>query len=130
MKPADRVDGRRGSTLLQLILALLLFEVGLLSVAGMVLVGQRTLNRAQLTMRGTLEGKRVGDSLLATGARGDGEASRPWGVLRWTETGDGGFIVVAIDPNGADTMAYLRLWPAPETVSLPDSASSTDGGGP
>jgi Tfp pilus assembly protein PilV len=115
---------------LELILALLLFQFGLLSVAGMVLMGQRTLNRAQLIMRSTLEGKRVGDSLLAAGARGNGGASRPWGALRWTGKGDGGLIVVAMAPNGADTLAYLHLWPAPERISLSDSASSTGGGGP
>jgi Tfp pilus assembly protein PilV len=129
MSRADRPGARRGSSLLELILALLLFELGLLSVAGMVLVGQRNLTRAQLTMRGTLEGKRLGDSLLAAGALGDGEASRPWGTVRWTGSGDGGLVVVAIAVDGADTLANLRLWPLPGTITLPDSASSTDGGG-
>jgi Tfp pilus assembly protein PilV len=130
MSGTDRTGARQGSSLLELILALLLFEVGLLSVAGMVLVGQRHLTRAQRTMRGTLEGKRVGDSLLAAGAQGDGEARRPWGAVRWTGSGDGGLIVVAIAADGADTLAYLRLWPVPEVVTLPDSASSEGGRGP
>jgi Tfp pilus assembly protein PilV len=130
MNRVGSAEARRGASLLELILALLLFEVGLLSVAGMVLVGQRTLTRAQLTMRGTLEAKRVGDSLLAAGAHLDGEASRPWGTLQWTGAGDGGVVVVAMAADGADTLAYLRLWPVPGSVILPDSASTTGGAGP
>ena len=52
------------------------------------------------------------------------------GALRWTGTGDGGLVVVATPADRADTLAYLRLWPVPGTVILPDSASSAGGGGP
>lgn len=124
------MGGRRGSTFLELIFALLLFEVGLLAVAGMVLVAQRTLTRAQLTMRGTMEAKRVGDSLLAVGALEEGETTRPWGGLHWTADGDGGLIIVATMADGSDTLAYLRLWPVPGERALPDSSLWVEGGGP
>lgn len=120
---------RRGSSLLELILALLLFEVGLLAVAGMVLLGQRTLTRAQLTMRGTVAARRVGDSLLATGAMGEGEIARPWGGLRWVGSEDGGVIIVATGGDRSDTLAYLRLWLPPREGAVPDSALLPGGGG-
>lgn len=129
MREVGPPGGRHGSSLLELILALLLFEVGLLAVAGMVLLGQRTLTRAQLTMRGTVAARRVGDSLLATGAMGEGEIARPWGGLRWVAREDGGFIIVATAGDRSDTLAYLHFWLPPEEGPLPDSALPLGGGG-
>jgi type II secretory pathway pseudopilin PulG len=129
MKGGGRPGARSGFSLLELILALLLFEIGLLGVAGMMLVGQRTLTRAQLTMRGTLEAKRVGDSLLDAEALGEGESTRSWGGLYWMAPEDGGLRIVATGADRADTLAYLRLWPLPGEGTVPDSAPSVGGGG-
>jgi len=107
--------GRRGFSLLELVLALLVFEVGVLGVAGMVYQGQRTLSRAQLIMRGTLEAKRVADSILTgsgTGA-GAGNLLFPWGEVAWAPAGGGVLRIVATGSAPSDTLAALLAWPRP-----------------
>ena len=62
----------RGHSLLELVLALLLFQVGLLAAAGLVHLSQVNFRRAELTVRATLEADWIGDSLLAEGALAPG----------------------------------------------------------
>jgi Tfp pilus assembly protein PilV len=118
-----------GFSLLELILAILIFQVGILGVAGMVLTAQRTLTRAQLILRGTLEAREVGDSILSAGAVGAGEMMRPWGGLSWTDEGPAGLKVVATMPGGEDTLAVIRVWPPVGGGAVaPDSLAITGGG--
>lgn len=119
-----------GFSLLELVLALLIFQVGVLGVAGMVLTAQRTLTRAHLLLRGTLEGRQVADSLLAGGAEGAGEVARPWGGLAWTDEGRRGMKVVATTKGGADTLAVIRAWPpVGSRAAVYDSLANMGGGG-
>lgn len=124
----DPSPGRRGYSLVELIFALLIFQVGLLGVAGMILTAQQSLTRAQLILRGTLEARMTGDSLLAEGVEESGEAVRPWGALAWTRGGTGELKVVAVRPGEGDTLAVLRIWP-PVGDALVEFESETPGGG-
>lgn len=104
-----------GFSLLELIIALLLFEIGLLAVAGMILVAQITLKRSALILRGTVEAVRAGDSLLEAGVGGEGEMELGWGWIRWAppSSAEGGLQVWALAPDRIDTLAALRVWPPP-----------------
>ena len=129
MTPSAATRRTGGFSLLELILALLIFQVGILGVAGMVLTAQRTLTRAHLILRGTLEGREVADSLLHGGAEGQGEVVRPWGGLAWTNEGTLGLKVVATTKGGRDTLAMIRIWPPPGGgVAVADSLEIPKGG--
>lgn len=108
--------GKGGFSLLELMVALLLLQVGLLAVAGLVLTGQRILKRSDAVLRGTLEGRLVGDSILGSGAWSDGEREEPWGWLRWetTEEGPRSIRILALSPEKTDTLALLKIWSFPE----------------
>lgn len=75
---------RRGFSLLELILALLLFQVGMLAAAGLVHLSEVNFRRAELTMRAILEAEWVGDSILSLGSMAPGVATFPWGDLSWS----------------------------------------------
>jgi Tfp pilus assembly protein PilV len=125
----DPSPGRRGYSLVELIFALLIFQVGILGVAGMILTAQQSLTRAQLILRGTLEARMTGDSLLAEGVEESGEAVRPWGTLAWTRGGTGELKVVAVTPGGGDTLAALRIWPPVGDAMVEFESEPTAGGG-
>lgn len=108
----------RGFSLVELILALLIFQVGLLGVAGTVLLAQRNLLRASVTVRGVVEAGWVADSLTREGSGGSGSLSRPWGEISWGPASDGlgGLRVAALWELGGDTLAVFLAWPP-----VPDS---------
>ena len=119
-----------GYSLVELVVALVIFQIGLLGVAGMVLTAQKTLARAQLIMRGTLEASRVGDSLLAGEGEGRGELDRAWGLISWAPDREGTLRVVALAGNGSDTLSNLLFW-APEDGGrqVSDTVDGMEGGG-
>ena len=61
---------QNGYSLVELIFALLIFQVGVLGVAGMILTAQQSLTRAQLILRGTLEARMTGRSRSINMCRG------------------------------------------------------------
>jgi hypothetical protein len=117
-----------GFSLLELVVALLLFQVGLLAVAGMILVAQASLRRSDGVLRGTLELVSVGDSLQRVGTGEGGEVVRPWGRIEWVPdpSGAGSLDLWALDASETDTLAYLRLSapssPGGESPSHPHAA--------
>jgi type II secretory pathway pseudopilin PulG len=125
MRVGRKQNGPKGFSLLELLFALLLFQIGVLGVAGMVLTGQRTLNRAHLLLRGTMEARRIGDSLVAAGHAPGGGRSYPWGRLVWIPTGAGKLTIVATAQEEADTLALLRFWPDPGTDAAEADSSGT-----
>lgn len=129
MRPPIAVRRTGGFSLVELVLALLIFQIGILGVAGMVLTAQRTLTRAHLLLRGTLEGRKLADSLLVDGAEEAGEVARPWGGLAWTNEGSRGLKVVATTMGGRDTLVVIRVWPpAGSRVAAYDSLAVSGGG--
>lgn len=104
---------RRGFSLVELIVALSIFQIGLLSTAGLVLLAQRHMVRAKVTLRALVEADRVADSLAQLGEGGSGSLPRPWGEIAWEADsgGDGGVRVVALSAGRGDTLAVLLAWP-------------------
>jgi type II secretory pathway pseudopilin PulG len=120
---------KRGFSLVELTIALVLLQVGILATAGMILQAQRDLTRAELVVRGVLDAQRVGDSLLALGGEGPpgrGTVSTLWGEVAWSPAnpGSGGVRLVARRLDEGDTLAVLSRWPA-----LPDTLFEAPKGG-
>lgn len=118
---------RAGFTLLELIFALLIFQLGVLATAGMVHMAQRILMRSHLTVRGIIEARWIADSLASGSTMGEGTRSYPWGDISWAPASDelGGVSVVAFVPALGDTVAELRA------VMIPVASTVlTVGGGP
>ncbi len=96
-----------GFTLVEVVVALVVVEVGLLGVLGSLVLAARTLSQAEMLERGTAEVHRVYDS-LSTGARaGEGEREAPPGWLRWT-VGAGGEVLVTFEFPRDSAMARLE----------------------
>jgi hypothetical protein len=130
VRPPDPPGGSRGSSLLELVFALLLLQVGLMGVAGMVLTGQRSLNRAQLILRATVDVARIGDSLRALEDPGAGILDAPWGTVAWFPGDEGSLRVLGTRAAGGDTLAALWLWPLPGKGGATTSGSPVSGGQP
>lgn len=92
----------RGFTLLEVIVALVVLEVGMLGVLGTILLASRAMVAAEVVESAVLEAQRVVDSLDTDGLSGAGERPARWGRVSWSESG----WVVGLDGAG-DTL--LRL---------------------
>jgi type II secretory pathway pseudopilin PulG len=104
---------RHGFSLAELLVALLVFQVGLLGVAGLVLLAQRNLMRAEITVRGVLEAQLAADSVRAAGGDGSGSMDYPWGGISW-EPAPGipeGVRAAAYSDLVQDTVAVVTVWP-------------------
>ncbi len=123
---------REGFSLVELILALVVFEVGLLATAGMVFLAQQNLLRAEVTMRGILEADLVADSLEDIGEVGSGRRPYLWGEVSWAPASDeiGGLTFVAMSTLLGDTLFVFRaLIPPRDSVTLRGSFSAREEGG-
>lgn len=81
---------RSGFTLVEILVSLVVLQVGLLGVVGTLLLASRTLGRAELVEWAVAEVQRTADSLFATGGgAGAGQASSGPGELRWEVDGGG-----------------------------------------
>lgn len=88
---------RSGHTLVELLVALVLLQVGILAAVGTCLLAQRTLTEAELMDWGASEVQRVLDSLAsATWGATEAEAASGPGTLRWT-----------VAPSGAVRVQFL-----------------------
>lgn len=111
----------RGHSLLELVLALVLFQVGLLAAAGLVHRSEVNFRRAELTVRATLEADWIGDSLLAQGALTPGAATFPWGDLQWSVLSSpvpALRIAAWSEVEGDTLLAILALPPLPMAPSI------------
>lgn len=75
---------RSGFTLLEVVVALVVFSIGLLGAAGMLTASARTLSAARgLEAAGALA-LEVADSLASAGVNGPGMREDPRGSVTWT----------------------------------------------
>ena len=75
---------RQGFTLVEVLVALVLLEVGLMGVVGTLVLAARALERAELEERGVAEVERVLDSLTVAGVRsGEGRVPTRGGEVGW-----------------------------------------------
>ena len=87
---------RRGFTLAEILVSLVVLEVGLMGAAGMLLVADRTLNRARDTEWALQEARTIADSLSSAGATAGGESVVEVGVIRWEVSTGGALAQVRI----------------------------------
>jgi hypothetical protein len=120
----------RGFSIIELIMALILLQMGVLATAGLILLAQRNLVRAELTLRGVVESRWVADSLARAGATGSGGRVMDWGELAWSPASDPipALRVSAWSPLLRDTLVSLFALP-PLTTSIstwPDSVTAEE----
>jgi type II secretory pathway pseudopilin PulG len=90
---------RGGFTLVEVMVALVVLEAGLLGVVGTLVLAARTLTRAELEEAGAAEVERVLDSLVTAGTTsGQGTVPSRTGAVRWTSTSGGGLRLVFSAP--------------------------------
>jgi len=74
----------RGFTLIEVVVALLVLEVGILGAVGTLLLATQTLTRAEVVERGVLEVEAALDSLHAGVLPTSGHRIRAEGTLSWS----------------------------------------------
>ncbi|MDH5758829.1 MAG: type II secretion system GspH family protein [Gemmatimonadota bacterium] len=80
----------RGFTLVEVVVALVILEVGLMGSAGLLLLASRTLTRSETLEWATAHVSRVADSLLyAAGGPGSGSEPVAGGDVSWSVAPDG-----------------------------------------
>jgi prepilin-type N-terminal cleavage/methylation domain-containing protein len=77
----------RGFSLIEVIVALLILNVGFLGVLGLVRLSAHTFSRARLLQHQVLTLSALGDSLALEDPRSSAEWRFPWGIVR-LEGGD------------------------------------------
>jgi hypothetical protein len=105
----------QGFSLVELLFALVVFQVGVLGAAGMILMAQRNLMRAEITVRGVLEARIAADSAREAGAESSGSAMHPWGEVWWAPAPgvSGGVRAAVFAHHMGDTVAVVTVWPRP-----------------
>jgi len=122
--PGERaVDGAPGFTLVEVVVALLVFEVGVVGVAGLVALSGRLLGRAALTERAVYGAQQVVDSMADARPGGPGERAFPGGRLRWSSSDAGRGLrrvrVQAVDSAGRTLLSLTALLSPPGGAARP-----------
>jgi len=103
----------RGFTLVEVVVALILLEIGVLAAAGTLVLASREMGRAERIERAVATLEMVADSIAAAGSGADGARAFPGGRVLWSRAGAGSRAhLVAVDASG-DTLAEIVL---PEEV--------------
>ena len=80
---------RRGFTLIEVMVALVILEVGLLGVVGTLVLASKTIATASLLERAVGQVEAVLDSLSQAGGVGGGNRVAPGGSVSWSVRPDG-----------------------------------------
>ncbi|MDA0312863.1 MAG: prepilin-type N-terminal cleavage/methylation domain-containing protein [Gemmatimonadetes bacterium] len=83
----------RGFSLIEVIIALVILEVGLLGATGVVWIGAITMGRAWAIEAGVASVEGVADSLSLGALPGAGGRAVDHGALTWEVAENGGFVV-------------------------------------
>ena len=91
---------RSGFTLVELLVALVIFEVGLLGVVGTLVLASRTVAQASLLERAVGEVESLVDSLSGSPGVGPGQRTTLGGSISWSVDAAGAASVVFIGDGG------------------------------
>lgn len=97
---------RSGFTLVEILVALVVLEVGLLGVVGTLWLAERTLTGAEILERGVGVMEGVYDSLSSEAAPSDGWRPSPPGQVRWRVSGSDAHLAL-LDGRG-DTLVQVE----------------------
>ncbi len=99
----------RGFTLMEVVVSLVVLEIGVLAMMGTLLLASRTMTAAEIRETAVLEALRVADSVGIDGPVVPGRRVLPWGRVEWSgpDAGDAARVVV-VEATG-DTLLALRL---------------------
>ena len=100
---------RSGFTVIEVVVALVVLEVGLLGAMGMLTEASRTSSRAATLELGVAALEGVADSLLAMGWAGDGGLSMEEGELRWAAMPDSSVLIGWTPVAGRRDAIGIRL---------------------
>lgn len=110
-------ESRTGFTLVEVVVALLVFEVGVMGVVGLVALSGRLLGRAALTERAVYGAQQVVDSVADAPRGGPGERPFPGGRLNWSTSDAGRGLrrvrVQAVDSAGRTLLSLTALLSPP-----------------
>ena len=104
---------RRGFILVEVLVALVVFEVGLLGVVGTLWLAAATLARAERTERGVTELERLYDSLAGVEAPASGALVTPSGTARWWSAGQDVRLEWSSGPDSAVAVLHARVGEPP-----------------
>ena len=100
---------KRGFTLLEVVVALLVLELGVLGVVGTMVIASRTLGRAERLERAVAEAEGVLDSLSGATTLEPGQRSFVGGEVEWWVDGDGAVVITALGPTEDTLFVVLTL---------------------
>ncbi len=100
---------RAGFTLVEVLVALVVLEVGILGVVGTLWLAAATLARAERTERGVAQLERLYDSLAAVEAPASGALVTPSGTANWWLSGGGLLLEWSSGPDSALTSLHARV---------------------
>lgn len=96
----------RGFTLLEVIVSLLLLQIGVVGALGTLALASRTLAEAQQTERAVTEAEGVLDSLAGVAGAVSGARAVPGGTIEWSVDGSG---VVALRAARDDGRVWVEV---------------------
>ena len=105
---------RAGFSLVEVLVALVVFEVGVLGVLAMTLQAQKTLLAAAALESASRAVEWLADSLSYAGWGGPGSIDTEQGLIRWTREADG--LVLVTFQGGPGASGSVGLSPAQSNV--------------
>jgi type II secretory pathway pseudopilin PulG len=105
---------RSGFTLLEVVIALLVLEVGVVGLVGSLVLASATLTRAESIERAVATTEGVLDSLAGVAnVRADSIAHSGGGTVRWSVDDSGWVSLQATQAGGASVLELPWVWPVP-----------------
>jgi prepilin-type N-terminal cleavage/methylation domain-containing protein len=102
---------RRGFTLIEVIIALLILEVAMVGVVGAFVLASSTLTRAEVVELQTAAAEGVLDSLARAGAPGADSMRSATGGIAWSVDDSGSVTLRATDPHGSVVLDLRSVMP-------------------